>query len=327
MHKEKDILSLSDLHHIPQPFLREGFLLGVEGLPSDTVVSNLETWQLDDKDYTAGLYTLPLYIYHLAKAHRAGKISLESLLPLWPLLATQLERLIELREDADSGLPFLIDYRESPLPKASYWEMLEAKDKVLEPAFIAIVMVALEAMLYLGEQLEKDTSTVLQASEMIAFGFNEALWEEEYGIYFPKEVGSDDFIVSNSIGGILPLLADLPTQEQAEAIYKALSLNFVHGQFGYFPSECVETGKEERIIDPLANYLLLDGLSRFEFTATAKALQKQIIDLHKQFGPLNAYPAQKVNPVLSGAETSETWVAGMVEMVKNDNLVHFSNLD
>ncbi|MEO0341558.1 MAG: hypothetical protein AAF242_20405 [Bacteroidota bacterium] len=134
-------------------------------------------------------------------------------------------------------------------------------------------------------------------------------------------------IVNNSIGGILPLLADLPSQEQAEAIYKALSINFVHGQFGYFPSECVETGKEERVIDSMANFLLLDGLSRFEFAATAKALQKQMADLHQQFGPLEAFPALKVNPKLSGEEVKADWVDSMVKAVKQDSLLHFSNLE
>ena len=122
-------------------------------------------------------------------------------------------------------------------------------------------------------------------------------------------------------------MADLPDQEQAEAIHRAIHLNFVHKDHYSFPLECLETGSEERALDLLTNYLLLEGLNRYEFEATARTLQRDILVLSEKVGFKPIYKSHRKKNRKSRKAINSSLYSYLIKSVKSQELRHYTNLE
>lgn len=243
-------------------------------------------------DHLPGLYCSVLASVFLENRLRGHSLLSENDLKVFTELKEWHITLLKSRFDEVSGLLYLLDPKESVLSKASYWTDSE-DNKLAEPAFLSLIIWSLELLILLGGHFKQDVSILSEYLEVLVYSMNEQLWDEEYGIYFPKNLSTNQLILTDSIGGLLPLLADIPSQDQAEAMYRTLSSNFVQGKHFYFPTECVVDGMENRMIDPIINYLLFFGLIRFEFSATAKALKQHTEYLVEYYGYQRSYDSKR----------------------------------
>lgn len=243
--------------------------------PQDPEQSAFRGWasrlSLSAGQATSHLFLLPLGITLLDPR----LLPVDRLSPSgWIFLEEKLLALCRQRDWQDTGLPYLLGAFESLLPEASYWSSGD-RQSLIEPAFIALLAQALDTLIHHTSAYGGRIDELVQYSELLHFGVNDLLWNEDYGLYLPYDGDEQQQIESESIGGMLCLLAPLPDQEQAEAMYRCLAFNFVHPDHYYFPLECLPDSKSEGWIDALVNYLLLQGLLRYEFTTTAEALRRQ----------------------------------------------------
>jgi hypothetical protein len=276
-------------------------------------------------DHLTGVYCSALTGIFSGNRFRAIPPSQEEALVLFEKLKAWHLALFEFRFDEVSGLLYLLAAEESVLPKASYWTD-QKEPKLAEPAFLSLIAWSLELLIHLGGSLKQDISLVSEYLEVLVYSMNEQLWDDEYGLYFPKNLSTGNIILTDSIGGLFPLLADIPDQDQAEAMYRTLSNNFVQGKHFYFPTECVIDGTETKMVDPLVNYLMFFGLTRFEFSATAKALRQHTEYLIEHYGYQRSFDSKRE---LSDAPTEKVQ-SKMIETLHNHflqaKLTHYSNL-
>lgn len=280
---------------------------------------------MSNKDILTGVYCSVLISIFLGNHFRKGiRPKNQFLLSYQKLKKIHLE-LCQKRFDEASGLLFLVAPEESLLPKASYWSTAK-NQTIAEPAFLSLLVWSLEQLIFMGGQLKDDISELSNYLEVITYSINEQLWDEEYGIYFPKNLSNGNRILSDSIGGLFPLLADIPDQEQAEALYRTLANNFVQGQHFYLPTESVLDGNETRMVDPLVNYLLFLGLTRYEFNTTAQALRQHTQHLVDHYGPQRSYDSKRTLPTIESPPLPNTTIHQLLQHFFKADLMHYSNL-
>lgn len=280
---------------------------------------------VSNKDTLTGVYCSVLASIFLGNHFRKAANPKDQFLISYQKLKQAQLKLCQTRFDEASGLLFLVAPEESLLPKASYWSTAK-NQTIAEPAFLSLMAWSLEQLIFMGGQLKDDVSELSNYLEVLTYSINEQLWDEEYGIYFPKNLSSGKMILSDSIGGLFPLLADIPDQEQAEALYRTLANNFVQGQHFYFPTESVLDGSETRMVDPLVNYLLFFGLTRYEFNTTAQALQQHTQHLVDHYGPQRSYDSKRTLPKIESPSLPNTAIHQLLQHFFKADLVHYSNL-
>lgn len=250
--------------------------------PLDSRLLNFGKWleacsKSDFKEPIDSLYLLPLSIILLDNRHQTNLTSTSTVRPLLQFASKTLIRFCEQRNYQERGLPLLFGPQESLLPAASFWEA-HPNTPLIDPSFLALTAKALESLTNGGEKFSHNPEEVGIWNELLPYSMNEYLWNEEYGLYLPLNGNNGQQIETNSIAGLLPLLAPLADQEQAEAMYRCLAMNFVHPLHFYFPTECIEPASRAKTLNLFINYLLYQGLLRYEFTATALALKKQTVE-------------------------------------------------
>ncbi|GAB5551499.1 MAG: hypothetical protein Sapg2KO_10900 [Saprospiraceae bacterium] len=279
---------------------------------------------ISNKDILTGIYCSVLASIFLGQHFRKKTRPKDQFSFSYQKLKDHHLELCQKRFDESSGLLFLISPEESLLPKASYWG--SAKNQTIaEPAFLSLMICGLEQLLFIGGQLNEDVSQLSDYLEVLTYSMNEQLWDDEYGIYFPKNISTDKIILSDSIGGLFPLLADIPDQEQAEALYRTLANNFVQGQHFYFPTESVLDGHETRMVDPLVNYLLFLGLTRYEFNTTAQALRQHTRHLVDHYGPQRSYDSKRNLSKINTESSPNPVIDRLLEDFFQADLIHYSN--
>lgn len=280
---------------------------------------------MSNEDILTGVYCSALVSIFLGNHFHSGIKPKNQFLISYQKLKNAHLDFCQKRFDEASGLLYLVAPEESLLPKATYWSSAE-NQTIAEPAFLSLMVWSLEQLIFIGGQLQEDVSELSNYLEVLTYSINEQLWDEEYGIYFPKNLSNGKRIWSDSIGGIFPLLADIPDQEQAEALYRTLANNFVQGQHFYFPTECVLDGSETRMVDPLINYLLFFGLTRYEFTSTAQALRQHTQHLVDHFGYQRSYDSKRTLPKIESPSLPNTAIHQLLQHFFQADLVHYSNL-
>lgn len=259
----------------------------------------------------------------LGYSHRKYDFSKAVLSVFFSGLSAKIVSIIEARFEEKSGLVFLIDKTESPISDADYWQT--SSQKIADPGFLALLIHALENLIQVGGQIEEDIHTLSTYYELLTFSVNEHLWNEEYGMYFPFDFEKEDLISSNSIGGLLFWLANVPDQDQAESMYRTLANNFVHPKHYYFPLHCDLESKESRKVDLLLNYLLFLGLTRFDFGPTAKALRLHTKYLIEDYGCLASFDSNRNVTNSKNQSSSSSFSEAIWKDFQQLSLLHYTN--
>lgn len=266
----------------------------------------------------------PLAAIFLGQSHRQHQFPTAKLGPIYTDLSVKTIQLIRERWEEESGLLYLYGATESLLSESDFWPK-GSPTKIADPCFLALSIHALENLIALGGQLNQDIQELSQYYELLIYGVNEHLWNEEYGIYLPFDRNKKEQIISDSLGGLLFWIADVPDQEQAEAMYRTLANNFVHPEHYYFPSQCVLDNGQSRKVDLLLNYLLFFGLTRFDFGATAKALRQHTQYLVEDYGPRASFDSSRNSSASSDKLPDLLFQQQLWDHFKQLPLTHYSN--
>lgn len=268
----------------------------------------------------------PLACIFLGQAHRQYQFPQMAVRPVYQVLADSVKHLIAERWEEESGLLFLTSSEESLVPDSDFWQM-KVDNKVADPSFMALAIHALENLIELGGLLKENIQDLCQYYELLTYSANEHLWNDEYGIYFPYDLNENQQIVSESIAGLLFWMADVPDQDQAEAMYRTLANNFVHPQHYYFPTSCVMENGQIRSVNFLINYLLFFGLTRFEFRSTAKALRQHSQYLIEESGSREVFDSQRHPDEKNKSLEEDAFTEQLWRTLQKAQLLHYSNLD
>lgn len=206
------------------------------------------------------------------------------------------------RDVGDDGLPCLWYPTESLLPQAPYWESMEQADgrwAVQEPLFLALLTWANESLLYLLQLTKGQSVELAEWQELTVYSMNELLWDTEYGIYLPRDLTCGDTVLSGSLGGVVPLVAEIASQDQAEAMRSILQANFLEDTHYFFPTTSVfnqdmqPAGVDAGALDPVLNWLLFFGLLRYDFDDLAIHLRNNMLDLVGEYGFYRYYESER----------------------------------
>ena len=178
--------------------------------------------------------------------------------------------------------------------------------RVQEPFFNAILSWSNEAMIEIGRILKEDVTDFVLWNELTVFSMNEKLWDEEQGIYNAYDLVNKTVIPGDTLSGLLPIMADVPNIDQAENILRNIKDDFFSGTKENpmylcptydVTAENIRLGKKNRgAVSIYQNWLLYQGLKRFEMTAVAQKVKNDSFELTEKYGFCEHF-----NPIKMGA--------------------------
>ena len=189
--------------------------------------------------------------------------------------------------------------------------------RVQDPFFNAILSFSNEAMIEIGRVIKEDVTDFVLWNELTVFSMNEKLWDEEQGIYNAYDMVNEAFIPGDTLSGLLPIVADVPNIDQAENILRNIKDEFFSGTTKNpmylcptydVTSENINLGERQRgAVSISQNWLLYQGLKRFEMNAVAQKVKNDSLELMEKYGFCEFF-----NPAKNG-------------LVKSDNETNFYN--
>lgn len=257
-------------------------------------------------------------IYEVAKDKSSAKAFIKNLLPK---VLAQHRFLYENRDPLEEGLVYICHPIESGRTHSPTWDQFYEKDKesfnqelltiigenitdqkgvfekcpfaVQDPFFNAILVLSNESLIELGGILDEDVSELFSWNELTVWSMNEKLWDEERSIYNAWNLKADEAIPVNTISGLIPLIADIPTMDQALEILKLIvgpSFSGDADKHNIFPTYSLLAYDIEYTqawrggISMELNWLLWQGTKRFDFEILEERIQEKSLDLINQKG-------------------------------------------
>ena len=193
--------------------------------------------------------------------------------------------------------------------KAYNWEAILSRSlfAVEDLAFNAILIRANQLLTQIaktiGEELPAELTKAMARSEKAL----EQLWDEDAGQYYTRSFISHKLVQDSTVASLLPLYAGCVSQERAKMLLNAL---YSPKKFGLrWPVPSVP--KDSPYFNELKywqgptwiniNWLIIDGLERYGFTAEAQMLRERTLELlrnsgmNEYFSPLSGSPAGTEN--------------------------------
>ncbi len=166
--------------------------------------------------------------------------------------------------------------------------------RVQDPFFNAILSWSNEAMIEIGRILKEDVTDFVLWNELTVYSMNEKLWDEEQGIYNAYDLVNKRFIPGDTLSGMLPIMTDVPDIDQAENILRNIKDEFFSGTNENpmylcptydVTAENIQLGKKQRgAVSIYQNWLLYQGLKRFEMTTIAQKVKSDSLELAGKYG-------------------------------------------
>ena len=193
---------------------------------------------------------------------------------------------------------------------------------IQDPLFNGILTKSNEALIKIGGLLGEDVSEIVQWNELTLFSMNEKLWDEEWGIYNAYDLRNEKLILNETSNGLIPLFGGVPIQEQAELMLKLLNHPAFSGDrstetWGYptysLLAEDIDYEKYWR--GPIwinMNWLLHNGLKRFDFEKEAEMLKEHSLELLSKHGFFEYFDPRKSIDKAAGYGTNQfSWSAAL----------------
>lgn len=171
-----------------------------------------------------------------------------------------------------------------------------------DPLFNTFLVWSNEALINIGHLLGEDISSIIQLNELTIYSINEKLWDEVSGMYFAYDLKKEQLNPINSILGLLPMIGEVPTQEQAEEMLLAMEgIQFgAKQEQSYFcPSYRMDTAEFNAMLPArgaihfLSNWLLYYGCFRYDFDDLAEKIYQNSIELLQNHGFREHYASEK----------------------------------
>jgi glycogen debranching enzyme len=165
---------------------------------------------------------------------------------------------------------------------------------VQDPLFNSILSKADEDLAYIGTLLGKDTAQLEEWHQQTNDALRKKLWHKSHGAFDVYDLVANERIGTITSSGFMPLLCGAPGKDEAQLMYQYLEANSfcsMHDgscfsipnynlQGDYFDSKKYWRGP----VWINTNWLLLQGLIRYEFQEKAASVKRDIIELIKRWG-------------------------------------------
>lgn len=189
-------------------------------------------------------------------------------------------------------------------------------------AFNSIFIRANKCLLNIAKVAGRELPETLKESMLRTERALEQLWDEDSGLYFSRSFVSHKLIQEPTIACLLPLYSGAISRNRAQQLVGLLKRRSMFQASWPVPSVPLSSP----YFSPLkywqgpswvnTNWLIIEGLKRYGFTAEAKNLQDKTIKLvaksgfYEYFNPLNGEPA--------GAPDFSWTAALTIDLLKND---------
>lgn len=201
------------------------------------------------------------------------------------------------RDPAGEGLLVIEHQEEDGFGNApGYWYRNSPTLQIQDPFFNTCLAASNEALMALGHFLKEDISEAAHWYELTVHTMNEKLWDEETASYRAYDLSAGRFVKVPTLAGILPMLAEIPDQTQAERMLTVLeSPTWTDPAYRMFPScrtDRIATehcGGWSGAVWPALNWMLYKGLKRYDFNERAERLRRHTLHLVSEYGFHIAY--------------------------------------
>lgn len=228
------------------------------------------------------------------------------------------------RDIAEEGLLAIRFPEEDGFGNAAGYEFpASARPCIQDPFFNTCLSWSNESLIAVGHFLGEDVLEAMQWHELTIHAMNEKLWDDETGQYYAFDLNRGCPIPLHSLAAVLPLSAEIPTQEQAEKMLRILKngiWTLPGDDFLLYPS-CrpgaavtdFRTGWRGPVWQAL-NWMLYEGLLRYDFKETAQALRKSTLNAISEYGFYDSYDPRLDNPGNPGIGSSASPAAAALAL-------------
>ena len=165
---------------------------------------------------------------------------------------------------------------------------------IQDPLFNAILIWSNECLIKIGSLLEEDIQPILKWNERSIQGMITKLWNDKRGFYDAWDLASNERIEVQSNSGLIPLIGGIPTKEKAEKMVANLQSPMFNGTIEKTTYLCPTYNLEADNIHyekywrgPIwinMNWLLYQGLKRYDFDELAAQIKRDSLHLLEQYG-------------------------------------------
>lgn len=266
-----------------------------EGQREDGFVPNVT---ISDREVAA----LPMQGFLIGTLLQNAKKNPERLIPVlrkaYSRALAQHRYLYTHRDFEDEGLIAILHPEEDGFGNAPGYDFPNAGGGIQDPFFNTCLIWSNESLIQVGHFLGEDVLELIQWHELSIHSMNEKLWDERSGFYHAYDLYRQRHIPVDTLAGILPLAAEIPTQEQAERIWKVLETapwrSAVLGS-GLYPScrlDALYADFRNGWRGPIwlvLNWMLYNGLLRYDFSDAATKLRGAALRYISEYGFHDAY--------------------------------------
>lgn len=198
--------------------------------------------------------------------------------------------------------------------------------QVQEPLFNSILSHSNEALVEVGEWLNKDTGKLSEWHTQTNRALNDKLWDEKRGIYVSYDRVHKQHVPIRTAGGMMPLLCGAPDEKRAARLVALMQSPSFAGTTENPAYLLPSTALDEPGFDPHRywrgpvwvnmNWLLFHALNRYGYGSLAERLKNDSFELVRKYGFWEYFNPWKNLPegVADGGYGSNqfSWTAALV---------------
>ncbi len=185
--------------------------------------------------------------------------------------------------------------------------------------FNALFIASSESLLRIGPMLGRNVDGLAEQLKRSRAAFNELLWDEEQGCYFPYDLVSEKQVTMIGAASFLALFAGVPSATQARKMADRITAyGDLYGIPTFDPTHFLYEPKKywRGPIWVNMNYLIWKGLQRYGLEAEAARLRNNTLEMVEKYGLREYFPVDKTAATGYGAEDF-SWSASLVlDMIK-----------
>lgn len=194
---------------------------------------------------------------------------------------------------------------------------------IQDPLFNSLLLKSTEDLVDLGKAIGQDTLELEAYASQTRNSMNELLWNSETGLYHVRDQRTQTLLPHQVGSGFMPLMAGIPSMEQADRMVAALLSphfsGFAESKANWLPTydlQAPDFQPAKYWRGPVwvnLNWMLCMGLRRYGHDAHADALQEQTLRLVEQAGFYEYFHPYGVEGNPTGLGThSFSWTAALV---------------
>ena len=193
---------------------------------------------------------------------------------------------------------------------------------IQDPLFNSILVWSNKCLIEIGTLLGEDIGVLFEWNELTTYMMNEKLWNEETHLYDAWDIHANQRIPIETSSGLMPLIGNIPTQEQAELMLRVLHSEKFSGRAEeelYLCPTCSvlspSFNPEKYWRGPVwvnMNWLLCFGVSNYDFDKTADQFRDDTLELISKYGFYEYFDPRRSITENAGYGTDQfSWTAAL----------------